>query len=97
MSSWARPTEAGTLISVWVVPGAHRTEIAGVQGAALRVRVAVPAEGGRANRELVGLLRKRIGAPVDLASGSRSRHKTLLVSGAACAEVVRALDPTLPG
>lgn len=97
MTPWARAENGGTVITVWLVPGAHRTEIVGVHGDALRIRVDAPAEGGRANRELVGLMEKRTGAPVELMRGGRSRRKALHVHGVAPVEVVAALDPKLPG
>ncbi|MDR9450125.1 MAG: DUF167 domain-containing protein [Acidimicrobiia bacterium] len=44
---------AGAVVEVWAVPGASRTEIAGLHGDALRIRVAAPPEGGQANRVCV--------------------------------------------
>lgn len=97
MTQWARAVDGGTVISVWAVPRSRRTETVGIHGDALRVRVGAPAEGGRANRELVGFVQKRTGAPVELVRGAASRRKELYVHGMVPAEVARALDPKLPG
>jgi hypothetical protein len=76
-----RASDGGTLIDVWVVPGASRTEIAGVHDGALRVRVAPPAEGGKANRALLRLFSKVTGAPALLERGTTSRRKQVRVAG----------------
>ncbi|NNF70019.1 MAG: DUF167 domain-containing protein [Acidimicrobiia bacterium] len=80
-------TDDGAVFAVWVVPGASRTEINGTHDGALRVRVASPPEGGRANRALIRLLEQRLVTPVELLSGSRSRAKRVLARGATVAEV----------
>jgi uncharacterized protein (TIGR00251 family) len=53
----------GDDVLVWVkaVPGASRDEIAGVLGGRLKVRVAAPPEGGKANRAIAMLLARAIG------------------------------------
>jgi len=72
----------GTCITVWVVPGASRTEIQGLHDGMLRVRIAAPAEGGRANRELERLLMRSTRArSVTLLSGAKGRRKTFLLAG----------------
>ena len=73
-----RPHPAGVVISVKVVPGASRTEVVGLHGAALRVRVSAPADRGRANRAATDLLGRALGCRVDLLSGARSPLKRLL-------------------
>ena len=78
---WAKPSEAGSIIEVWVVPGSSRTSIDGVHGGALKVRVSAPPERGRANDALVEHLESRLGAKVVLVSGAGSRRKTLEVTG----------------
>lgn len=83
----------GVVVTVWVVPGASRTEIVGRHGDALRIRLAAPAEGGRANEQLVTLLRKETGATsVRLLHGATSRRKTLLLSGITADDARDTLD-----
>ena len=66
------------VLRVHVQPGAGRTEVVGRHGDALKVRVAAPPEGGRANQAVGQLLATTLGvAPsnVTLVSGSTSRSK----------------------
>ena len=78
--AWIEAHPDGSTVTVWVVPGTSRTEIKGLHGDALRVRVAAPAEGGKANRALLALLGAETGArEVTLLSGAGSRRKTLLL------------------
>ena len=51
-------------LPVKVVPGAARSEVAGRLGAAVKVRVAAPPEGGQANRAVCALLAERLGLPL---------------------------------
>jgi len=71
----------GTEVVVWVVPGASRTEVAGLHDGALRVRVAAPPEGGKANKAVVRLISAKTGGRVRLLSGTASRRKRLLIEG----------------
>ena len=67
-----------------VVPGASRTEIVGRLGEALKVRVAVPPEGGQANREVVALLAAKVGLPlaaVSVVSGQTAASKVVAFQG----------------
>ena len=80
--SWIEHHPDGSLVTVWAVPRASRTEIAGLHDGALRVRLAVPPEGGKANRELQIILKTTSGAAaVELISGATSRKKTLVLRG----------------
>ena len=89
--TWYRRQADGTLsIYVHAQPGARRTEVAGVHGEALKIRVAAPALEDRANAALVEFIAARLGVAkrdVTLASGARSREKRFVVRGAA-------LDPS---
>jgi len=89
---YARATPKGSEIDVWVVPGSSRTEISGTHAGALRVRVAAPPEGGKANRAVVGLLREAIGADgIELVRGAKSRRKVFAVSGVSPSQIGRRL------
>lgn len=79
---FARPVAGGVELSIKVVPGASRSEVAGVLGDRLKVRVAAPAESGRANRAVEELLKAWLGAKeVEIVAGRSGREKTVLVSG----------------
>jgi uncharacterized protein (TIGR00251 family) len=85
----------GSCLSVWVVPGARRTEIAGTHAGCLRVRVAAPPEKGRANRAVEELLASELGSRVRLISGANSRRKRFSVPGVAEADLVLRLETIL--
>lgn len=71
-------------LDVKVVPGASRSEIAGWLGDALKVRVAAPPEGGRANAAVEILIAEALGLPrarVRLVAGTSSPRKTVEITG----------------
>ncbi len=71
-------------LRVKVVPGASRAEVVGLLGAAVKVRVAAPPEGGQANREVCALLAERLGLPlaqVTLVAGPASPVKVIGLVG----------------
>ena len=74
-----RARDGDTIIDVWVVPGASRSEIVGVHDEALRVRVAAPPEDGKANKTILSLLGEIMGAHPYLERGSTSRRKQVRV------------------
>lgn len=86
---WARRVPDGWLLSVHARPGAKRTEVAGLHGEALKLRVAAPPLDGRANDELAAFVAEALGVPkgkVRVVKGGASRRKTVLVA-------VREADP----
>ncbi len=94
VNEWIGQASERVWIRVWVVPGSSRTEIAGLHGDALKVRVAAPAEKGKANRALLDLLSDRLGpATVRLVAGGAGRSKTIEVAGADLQDVERRLLP----
>lgn len=86
MASWCRRTPDGTLlIAVHAQPGAKRTEVAGLHGDALKVRVAAPPLDDRANEALGAFLARKLGVAkrdVALVAGARSREKRFAVANA---------------
>lgn len=92
--AWIVSAPDGAVLRVRVVPRAGRSEIAGittgVQGDALRVRVAAPPVEGAANRELVRVLAAALGiapAGVAIEAGTRGREKRVRVRGLSAADV----------
>lgn len=79
---FARRVGADLELRLKVVPGASRAALAGVLGDRLKVRVAEPPEGGKANRAVVELLTDWLGsASVELISGHGTPLKTVRVRG----------------
>jgi len=80
-------------VSVHVQPRAARSEIVGLHGAALKVRLQAPPVDGAANEALVRLLAERLGVgrrSVRVIAGATSRAKTVEVDGTT-EDAVRAL------
>lgn len=95
-------TDAGgaVVVAVHAQPGAGRTEVVGRHGDALKVRVAAPPEGGRANEALLAVLADRLGVPlraVSLAAGASSRRKQVRVEGVALDVVAERLTDAVAG
>ena len=85
MHAWFRRDAAGAVtICVHVQPGARRTEVAGLHGDRVKIRVAAPALEDRANEALVDYLAQQFEVPrrsVKLVTGAKSREKRLEVRG----------------
>ncbi len=74
----------GVRFAVRVVPRARRSEVVGVQGEALKVRVAAPPVEGKANEALRAFLAERLGLrrqQVEIVAGHRGRRKVVRVQG----------------
>lgn len=72
------------VLELHVQPGASRTEVAGLHGERLKIRLAAPASDGRANAALIEFLAEQLGVPrrnVSIASGAASRRKRVIVEG----------------
>lgn len=82
----------GVLVSVRVIPRSGRSGLAGTRDGAVLVRLNAAPVDGAANAELIELIADAIGVPkraVSIASGLKSRGKTVRVSGVS-EDVVRA-------
>jgi uncharacterized protein len=88
-------------LAVHAQPGAGRSQVTGRHGDAVKIRVAAPPEGGRANDALVKLLAELLGVSardVTLVSGESSRTKRFRVTGIDHDEIPKAIDRLLsPG
>ena len=88
------PADGGVRLRVRVQPRASRSEIAGVHGDELRIRLQAPPVDGAANEALVRFLADALGAPrsaVEIVSGLASRSKTVVIRGVAEADAARRL------
>jgi uncharacterized protein len=82
LPAYARRVAGGLEIRLKVVPGASRSEIVGLLGDRLKVRVAAPPEAGEANRAVVRLLRAWLGVEeIEIVAGRASAAKTARVAG----------------
>ncbi|MBB5017460.1 hypothetical protein HNQ59_000724 [Chitinivorax tropicus] len=71
-------------LTLHIQPGAKHTEIAGLHGDALKIRLAAPPVDGKANAALLAFLADRFGVPVrqvTLKTGETSRRKVVAIEG----------------
>ncbi|WON74811.1 DUF167 domain-containing protein [Nitrosospira sp. Is2] len=86
-NAWCRSHPRGgrlTLI-LHIQPGAKRTEVAGLHGDALKIRVAAAPVEGAANAALMAFLAEVFGVPqcqVILKQGNKSRRKVIEINQA---------------
>ena len=98
-----RISTTGVSIALRVTPRGGRDGVDGIEQlsdgrSVLKVRVRAVADGGEANRAVLGLLAKALGVPkasVSLLSGATSRLKQVAIVGdpARLAEALRGLAP----
>ena len=84
-----------TRLRLPVSTGARRAEVVGRHGEAWKVRVAAPAEAGRANEAVVRLLADTLSLPRDavtLVSGHGARDKIVQLAGLDSTQVERRLS-----
>jgi hypothetical protein len=77
-----------------VQPRASRTEVVGLRGDEIRVRIAAPPVDGAANDALVRFLAERLGVPrsaIRLVSGRSGRRKVVEVAGVMAPEACERL------
>jgi hypothetical protein len=81
-------------LAIRVQPRAARSEVAGLHGDRIRIRLAAPPVGGAANDALVRFLAEVLGVParaVTITGGLASRSKTVLATGVGPAEAAARL------
>jgi uncharacterized protein (TIGR00251 family) len=84
-----------TRVRLRVSPGANSAHVVGRHGEAWKVRVAAPAEGGRANEAVVRLLAETLSLPRDavtLVSGHGARDKIVQLIGLDSNQIERRLS-----
>ena len=79
---WLREGDGRATLTLHIQPGAKKTEVAGLYGDALKIRLAAPPVDGKANDALIEFVAERLGlakSAVSLKSGQTSRRKVLSV------------------
>jgi uncharacterized protein (TIGR00251 family) len=87
-------SESSCRLSLKVVPGAPRDEIAGELGDAIRVKLRAPPVDGRANHALLSFLADRLdvhASALRLVAGETARRKIVAIAGLDSTEARRRL------
>lgn len=82
MFAFFQPTCQGYVLRLLVSPGAPRSEVVGLLGDRLKLRLAAPPEKGAANQELLAFLARLLKVPknsLKLIGGAKSRAKVVAV------------------
>lgn len=86
------------MLTVYAQPKAAHTQIAGVHGDALKIRVAAPPIEGKANEALIKFLAKLFRIPksaIMIQSGEQSRTKHFLVKGLSYSHAKEVIEKNL--
>ena len=84
MSTWYQSEGGSLTLTLHIQPGAKRSEVAGLHGDALKIRLAAPPVEGKANEALLRFVANSFDVPlrqVELLRGAQSRHKRVKISG----------------
>ena len=82
--TWCRKAAGGWLLELHIQPGAKKSEVAGLHGDALKIRIASPPVDGKANAALIAFVADALGVPksaVQVVRGETARRKRLSVAG----------------
>ena len=82
--SFLTDTPSGAVLTLRIIPRAHKNAIQGEHGDALKIRLCAPPVDGAANAALVEFLSDHFSIPrarVQLLSGATSRNKRVLFAG----------------
>lgn len=83
MNAWVKPADGGAELSVHIQPGASKSEIAGLHGDALKIRIHARPVEGAANMALMEFMATCLGVPrkaVKIVRGEKSRRKSVWVA-----------------
>lgn len=84
MTGWYRRNGETLTLTLHVQPGAKRSEIVGLHGGALKIKLSAPPIEGRANGALLKFIAGLFAVPLrntELKQGGQSRHKVVAVTG----------------
>lgn len=84
MGAWYRLQHGVIILTLHIQPGAKRSEITGLHGDALKIKLAAPPVEGRANKALLKFIAGLLDVPlrnVELRQGEQSRRKVVAIAG----------------
>ena len=90
----------GVRLRVFVQPKAAKTELVGIHGPALKLKVRAVPERGRANEAVCKLVAELLGVPtsnVEVVAGGSTRFKTVVVAGVGIDRALGAIGAHLKG
>ena len=93
--SWITETKDGVILNIHATPRASKSQVQGLHGDALKVRLQAPPVDGKANEALLEFLSDTLGVPqrrLALVSGHTSRQKRVAVSGVTLHTVTKILN-----
>ncbi len=88
-----KESSEGTSFAAKVIPRAHKNQIVGVEGDALKIRLTAPPVEGKANDALIEFLAELLGvrrAQIEILTGRASRHKVVRVRGVTAQQIQKA-------
>ena len=94
-----KETGDNVVFLIHVVPKSTKSEIAGIQDNALKIKIAAPPVEGRANTECVRLLSEILGIKknqVAIISGHKSRRKKVAITGVKRKDIESVLPELMP-
>ena len=78
--SWITVTKDGVILNIHATPRASKSQVQGLYGDALKVRLQAPPVDGKANKYLIGFLAGFFGVPkskITLLKGATNKFKTV--------------------
>ena len=82
MPSWLKSHEKGSILFLYIQPGASKDQISGEHDGRLKIKIKAPPRDGEANEGLIEFLSvvlKISKARIQLTQGESSRQKNLLI------------------
>lgn len=70
------------ILDIYVQPGSRKSQLVGLHGNALKIKISAPPEDGKANLEVIRFFRKLFllnKNQIEIISGERSRNKRLKI------------------
>ena len=97
MNIWLKAHEKGSWLGLYIQPGASKSEVLGIHGERLKIKIKAPPRDGEANEALIEFLGKFLGVAksrVSILRGESSRQKDVLVE-LSPSEIITLLQPLL--